>query len=103
MHILTFLLLGLLAWYIWDSLNAKAVAIDRGQRICSTYDVQFLDETVAATRTRLRRDGHGRMAVYRRFDFEFSGDGASRHHGYIELLGRRVTKVELEPYRIDPV
>lgn len=101
MEILTFVALGLLAWFIWDSLMAKEVATRRGEQVCASYDVQFLDETVAAAKTRLRRDSHGRIAVYRRFNFEFTGDGASRHHGYIELLGRAVIKVELEPYRID--
>ena len=62
--------------------------------------MQFLDDTVALTRLRLRRDTGGNFHIYRRFGFEFTSDGELRSQGFVDMFGTYVIHTEMEPYRI---
>ena len=59
----------------------------------------LLDDTVVQTRLRLQRDGEGGWSFYREYQFEFTGDGNTRHGGEIALLGREIRYLVMEPYR----
>jgi len=89
-----------LSWLWWDGLGAKEIARVTGKRVCREHNVLFLDDTVALSLTRLRRDGSGQVRIYRRFDFEFTTDGEQRYRGYVDMLGNRVIHVEMDVYRI---
>lgn len=96
-----FILLVLpLVWVWWDGLGAKEIARAYGKRTCRERDVLFLDDTVALSLTRLRRDASGHLRFYRRFDFEFTSDGEQRYRGYVDMLGPQVIHVEMDVYRI---
>jgi hypothetical protein len=86
-------------WYWFHAIRAKEVARLAGRRRCNEVGVIFLDDTVMLTRLRLRRDGMGRMKIYREFQFEFASDGGVRYGGEIALLGERVVSLVMEPYR----
>jgi len=86
-------------WYWYDAMRAKERARDAGRRRCDEAGVTFLDDTVALTRLRLRRDGDGQLAIYREFQFEFTSDGSVRHGGEISLHGGEIRRIEMEPYR----
>jgi hypothetical protein len=94
------LLLGC-GWLWFDAMRAKELATGAGRKRCQDAGVIFLDDTVALARLRLCRDGAGRLSVCRRYRFEFASDGGYRYRGEIDLLGRRITRLEIEPYR-DP-
>ena len=102
MEILLIVLLLALAWYWYDSTVAKEAAVGAARRACQRHSQQLLDETVALTRIRPRRDRSGRMRLLRHYRFEFSGDGELRRSGEISLLGQRVTglNLELEDYML---
>jgi len=87
-------LLGLV-WYWYDSTVAKEAAVAAARRACERHRQQLLDETVALTRLRPRRDRSGRVRLLRHYRFEFSGDGELRRSGEIILLGQRVTGLNL--------
>jgi len=89
-----------LVWLWWDGLGAKEIARANCLRLCRARDVLFLDDTVALTRLRLRRDAGGNLRLYRRFDFEFTSDGELRYQGYVEMLGKRVLHTEMDAYRL---
>jgi hypothetical protein len=89
-----------LVWLWWDGLGAKEIARANCLRLCRERDVLFLDDTVALSRLRLRRDASGNVRLYRRFDFEFTSDGELRYQGYIEMLGKRVLHTEMDAYRL---
>jgi hypothetical protein len=74
----------------------KEAAVRAARRACESHRQQLLDETVALQNVRPRRDTSGRMRLLRRYGFEFSGDGDERHRGAIELLGLKVTGIDLE-------
>ncbi len=93
-------LLLLLAWLWWDGLGAKEVARNKGKALCEQAGLQFLDDTVVMHRIRLCRHRSGKVGIYRRFHFEFSNDGQSRYHGYIDMFGETVMDSYMEPYRM---
>jgi hypothetical protein len=45
----------------------------------------------------LRRDARGQLALYREYRFEFTHNRDYRLRGEIEMLGRRVVRLALEP------
>lgn len=88
--LLVLLALALAAWYWLDTQRAAEVATAAARAACASDGVQFLDDTVAGTRTRLVRDDHGRLRVGRVYRFEFSDTGNDRHAGSVILLGHDV-------------
>lgn len=89
---------GALLWV--DSLRARERAVAAGRSACARYDLQFLDETVAFARLRLRRDEEGHLRIVRTYIFEFSDTGNNRRHGSIVMLGGELLDLHLEPYRM---
>ena len=100
--LLFLLLIGVSGWYWFDSLRALEVARQKGKRMCSEANVQFLDDTVARVSLQMVRDQSGRRVLRRAYRFEFSDTGNSRLEGQIVLLGSRVDSVMMEPYQILP-
>jgi hypothetical protein len=89
------------AGLLWvDSLRARERAVEVGRRACARYELQFLDDTVAFARLRLRRDEDGQLRIARTYTFEFSDTGNNRRHGAIVMLGAEPLDVQLEPYRM---
>jgi hypothetical protein len=87
------------AWFWLASLQARETAIAAGKRAAEQYRLQFLDETVAQNRIWAARDDHGRMRIQRTYHFEVSDTGADRLTCSITLLGNRVVKLDMPPYR----
>lgn len=94
-EILALAAMGGFGWYWYAGMQAREQAIAAGRRACQESGVQFLDESVAATRLRFARDGDGVLGLARNYRFEFSTTGADRHEGHIEMLGSRVEWVKL--------
>jgi len=88
-------------WYWWDALRSRELARIAGRRACERAGVQFLDDTVARSRLRLRRNGRGRLLLSRRYAFEFTSDGEHRYPGSVEVFGARAERVEMAAYRAD--
>jgi hypothetical protein len=92
---LLLVLFGVLAWFWWDGLQKRELAIQAARQACDRAGVQFLDESVALRRMRLRRDDDQRASVYREFAFEYSTVGDDRQPGRVYLLGRRILSTSL--------
>ncbi len=91
---LVLFVLALLAAFWWSSFHARETARRAARRHCEAQGVQFLDDSVALTRLRVRREVTGRLALYREYRFEFSHDGEDRFAGQIRVIGRRVLGVD---------
>ena len=89
-------IIGALAWFWFDSLRARELALRSGARACAEINVQFLDQSVSVDQLRLGRDARGQLNFRRVFSFEFSGDGADRRRGKIVILGGYVQSITLE-------
>ena len=94
------LLLAAVAAYWWSTMQSKELAKNAGRRVCDRYNVQFLDETVELKKQWLRRNEQGKLEFCRLFFFEFATDGAERYQGRIIVLGKQVSDVEMDAYRL---
>ena len=92
---LLLLLLAGLAWFWWDGLQKREIALAAARLACDKAGLQFLDASVALRKLRLRRDEMQRARFYREYAFEFSTQGDDRQPGRVWLLGPRVTSVTL--------
>jgi hypothetical protein len=97
LDLVTLLGFAALAWYWVDALRCKEIARAAGLRACQQAEAQFLDDTVELVRLRLRRDARGRIVLYREYRFEFTRNRDYRLRGEIEMLGRGVIRLVLEP------
>ena len=84
-----------LAWFVWDSLEAREAANAAIRPACVAAGFLFLDDTVALDRIRPARDEDGRMRVGRVYRFDYSDTGDNRRRGTVALLGARVLRVDL--------
>ena len=84
------LLLGIVAWGWFDSLRAREAAIAAARTACASEGLILLDDTVAISGLKARRDADGRLRVQRTYDFEYTDTGNNRIKGSVVLLGHRV-------------
>jgi hypothetical protein len=87
--------LAFLAWFWWEGLQKRELALAAARLVCERSGVQFLDASVALRRLRLRRDSDQRARFYREYSFDYSTMGEDRHAGRVWLLGARVVDVQL--------
>lgn len=87
---------GALAWYWYAGMQAREQAIAVGRRACGEASLQFLDESVALSKTRFARNSSGQLQFLRDYRFEFSDTGNNRRPGVIRMLGDRVEWVSLD-------
>jgi len=87
--------------YWLDSIRAKEIATARSREACKKVLVEFLDETVAIKKVRLRRNSSGRLNFYREYQFEFTSTGEYRYKGMVKLLGKHLLDIEMEPYQFN--
>jgi len=87
--------LGLLAWFWWDSLQKREIAIRAARLACERAGMQLLDDSVAQIKLRLAKDDNQRSRLYREYAFEFSDSGDRRLAGRVYLLGARLIDVNL--------
>lgn len=99
MNILVIILLLSIIFYWLDSIRAKEVATEKASAACKKVSLEFLDQTVAINKVRLRRDGNGRLKFYREYQFEFSSTGEFRYKGIVQMLGHRLIAIEMEAYQ----
>ncbi|MBT3811621.1 MAG: DUF3301 domain-containing protein [Gammaproteobacteria bacterium] len=89
---------GFLYWQ--STQKIKEIALAATIRHCQKMELQMLDGYIAFNKLSLKRDSRGKIHIARGYQFEFSSTGAERYNGQIQMLGRRVEFIRLEPYRI---
>ena len=95
--LLIVILLGVFGFW-WDSIGVKEVARHSAKQACQQADVQLLDDTVAVSRIRVRRDSTGKLKFYRQYRFDFTPDGEQRFQGKMAFLGRIRQQIDLGAY-----
>lgn len=88
--------LALAIGFWFDHRKTQGHAIDCCRRACADAGLQFLDETAALSRLRLRRDAGGTVRFERCFTFEYSAAPGNRGRGYLIMLGHRADTLVLE-------
>lgn len=89
------ILLAGVTWAWYDSFRAREAGLKAVRAACAAEGLQLLDDTIALSRLRLRRDERGRLALARVYGFEYSDTGDNRRRGSVHLLGDRVGLMNL--------
>jgi len=73
---------------IWrDSMRAREIAIATCRKVCASYEVQLLDDTVSLIRMRPALGRRSAPCLRRTYEFDLSENGANRRSGTITMLG----------------
>jgi hypothetical protein len=94
-ELVSIVLLAALAWLWYDSVQVREIAVRAARQACSASGFQFLDETVAIAKLRFARDEDGRLLLQRTYFFEYSDTGDNRRPGSVEMLGPRITAMNI--------
>lgn len=95
MNIIIGLLLMALAVGYWQFvLRLREHATAAARQACIHTGLQFLDETVVCTESRISLRA-GRPVLRRHYEFEFIGEQAARHTGRLVYMGTELTGVTL--------
>ena len=98
--ILLFLItIGIIAFW-WYGSQSKERAIIEAKRLCGLDDLQFLDQTVEQQKLWVARGKQGHLCFCRSYTFEFTTTGEQRYQGRILMVGGRITKSDLDVYRV---
>ena len=95
-EIILLVIFGAVAWYWYAGMHTREQAIAVGRRACANSRLQFLDDSVALSRTRFARNSQGQLQFKRDYRFEFSDTGNNRRPGVVSMLGDRVEWVSLD-------
>lgn len=82
----------------WHSDRIKALALGQINTACRQQGLQLLDQTMVLSGLWLVRGTEGSLTIRRRYRFEFSSTGSVRYGGLVELQGRKIVQIELEPH-----
>lgn len=93
--ILFLFFLGLVVWFWQSNLRYREYTIIQCRKICNEMNVQLLDQTVALSSVRIRKDTDGKYRPLLEYHFEISIDGVNRYSGYVILFGFRVIYTEI--------
>lgn len=88
------LALMLLIWFWRDNLRVRESATRASAKACKSYGLQFLDQTVALQRLRLRWVRSG-LRLQRTYQFDYSLEGEGRRTGYLVMLGSQYLSLHL--------
>ncbi|PTY37557.1 hypothetical protein BGP77_13745 [Saccharospirillum sp. MSK14-1] len=88
------------AWW-WRHLGIRQLALAHARKACQKANVQLLDQSVYLRKIRLARSPVSLVTVERSYEFEFSTRGDRRFLGWVVLTGRRLQRLELQPYSDD--
>jgi hypothetical protein len=97
-EILLLILVLLIAWFWFDTVSKREIAIRIGRELASRCHLQLLDETIACKKIWFGRNHHGQMQLIRLYEFEVSADGQSRLACQLQLLGKQLQNWHIPPY-----
>ena len=86
------------AWFWFDSIAKREIAVALGRDLANRYQLQLLDETVSCHQLSLGRDNRGHAQIKRNYQFEVSANGAERLQCHLQLLGNQMQTWHIPPY-----
>ncbi len=88
--------------YVWyKGLAVRERALKAVESYCNKLDLQLLDQNVSLRALWLKRDDRGRLALWRRYQFEFTTTGDQRYRGQVVLLGNRLESITSEAHKFE--
>jgi hypothetical protein len=98
---LEYFLIALLIATIWfwiDTISKRELAIQHGKNLSQQFNLQFLDETVACEKVKLKRNKKGQVAILRCYEFMVSSSTNDRIKCNLFLLGKNLHNWYIPPY-----
>ncbi|QJR81765.1 DUF3301 domain-containing protein [Alteromonas pelagimontana] len=92
------LLIGLIGMQFWRIRSISEQAYQHVNRYCETHGLQVLSIARKSTKPTFK---YGKMDWFSVFIFEFSGNGEDRYAGEMEMIGKKVIRTHLPPYRVN--
>jgi len=86
--------------YWWHSGSFKGRARALAIAYCQQYNLQLLDQSMVICGIWPERTAQGKLAMRRRYQFEFTSTGEHRYQGIVVLSGMTLKSVELETFKI---
>lgn len=93
------LIFCLFCWYFSYLRKVSEAAKRHLSRYCKEGNLQFI--ALARRSSRLRFSKRHGICIYSIFDFEFSGDGASKNQGDLSLYGLKLEQINVPVYRVN--
>lgn len=93
-------ILCIAAWIWWWDRGIKQTAFLKCKQYCEDLDVQLLDDNIQIMKIGLEKNDQGQWQLLRVFQFEFTHTSEERYKGTLQILGRHVKHIELDPYKI---
>lgn len=84
----------------WQSDKIKSTALNFVIQYCKQKNLQLLDQTMVLKGVWAVRGEEGGLIIRRRYAFEFTSTGEERYQGLIEIVGPKMTRIELQPHII---
>ena len=75
-------------------------AFQYAKKHCQRAEVQLLDDNIRLSRFWLKQNDRGLWRLQRIFVFEFTTTGEHRYMGSMEIIGNKVTHIELAPFHL---
>lgn len=103
--------LSLLFWFTcavalvsfwWQSDKIKSLAMSQVLNYCREQNLQLLDQTMVLRGVWPQRGRDDGIRLRRRYSFEFTSTGEERYNGTVEMLGRKLQRLELAPHILPP-
>ena len=98
--LLWWFLIALAAYTWWHGRGLKDAALLAVRRYCDKEALQLLDESLVLSGIKPGRGDDGRLCLKRFYRFEFSSTGDERYSGKVEMVGRRIRRIELDSHRM---
>lgn len=96
--IILLITLGFIAWFWFDTRRSQEMALSICKQTCGQLHLQLLDDNVALTRVRLRRNSRGWLVVQRTYQFEFHDGSNNRERGIVILRGIALELFDMPNY-----
>ena len=102
-ELITIIFFILVIAYWLNAIRAKEIACHQGKKYCSEHGLMFLDDTVVLSRAWPWKNRNGELCIYRKYQFEFCSSVITerRYKGEIELLGKYLMKITVQPYPVN--
>ncbi|MFT5722004.1 MAG: hypothetical protein ACI9W6_002322 [Motiliproteus sp.] len=95
-----FLVVAVVTYLWWHGRGLKDSALGVVKRYCDEQQLQLLDEGLVLSKVRILRSDAGILCLRRQYRFEFSSTGDERYCGTIDVLGKRIQSIKLDPHRM---
>jgi len=94
------LLAAIVLLYWWHSGSFKGRARALAVAHCQQFKLQLLDQSMVICAIWPEIDSGGKLAMRRKYQFEFTSTGEHRYQGVLVLSGMKLKSIELEAFTI---